>query len=300
MLVGLLLGALGVAGLINHGLPTRALRDLQPSDLTGVEVALGAAASIGALLALIGLALYVAVPGLDQSLARRNVDRPTTILACLAAVVVLGNFLPLPVIYLSLGADIPTELPVPALAAALVGSQAALMIVLIWRVVRPGAITWSDMGLTTEHLGRHLGQGAAGGMSIFVLAAMMAGLMQALGVQQTQVAQFRSIQGVPPTQFLGLWLLFAVVAPICEEAFFRGYAFTALRGRYGRFAAYAGSSLLFALVHLNLPALVPILVMALGLAFLYDRSRSIVPGIVAHGLNNAVALILVYARVGAS
>ena len=34
---------------------------------------------------------------------------------------------------------------------------------------------------------------------------------------------------------------------------------------------------------------------ALGLAFLYDRSGSVVPGIVAHGLNNAVALTLLYA-----
>jgi membrane protease YdiL (CAAX protease family) len=39
--------------------------------------------------------------------------------------------------------------------------------------------------------------------------------------------------------------------------------------------------------------------MALALAFLYDRTGSIVPGIVAHGLNNAVALVLVYSRVAA-
>jgi membrane protease YdiL (CAAX protease family) len=282
---------------VASGLPTRALRTLEAGAFSPTELGLALAATIGALIALVGLAMYVIVPGLDAELAKQDYDRPSAVLSMLAAVVVLGSVLPLPFFYPTAG-DAGT-LPAPALAAALVGSQAALMIVLIWRVVRPGAITWADMGLTTEHLGRRMGQGAVGGLVIFVLSVVIAWAMQRLGVEQTQVAQFRAIQGVAPTQFLGLWLLFAVVAPICEEAFFRGYVFTALRGRYGRPIAYIGSALVFAVVHLNLPAILPILVMALGLAFLYDRTRSVVPGIVAHGLNNAVALMLVYARVAA-
>ena len=59
----------------------------------------------------------------------------------------------------------------------------------------------------------------------------------------------------------------------------------------------AGSAVLFGAIHLNLAAIVPIVVMALGLAFLYDRSGSVVPGIVAHGFNNAVAITLLYAGV---
>ena len=284
----------GVGGLVASGLPTRTLRTLEPGAFAPSELGFALAAAIGAVVALVGLAMYVVVPGLDPELAKRHHDRPSAILSMLAATVVLGSVLPLPFFYPAAASGGP--LPAPALAAALVGSQAALMIVLIWRVVRPGAITWNDMGLTTDHLGRRMTQGAVGGLAIFVLSVLIAYAMQRLGVEQTQVSQFRGIAGVGPTQFLGLWLLFAVVAPICEEAFFRGYAFTALRGRYGRPIAYLGSALLFAVVHLNLPAILPILMMALGLAFLYDRTRSIVPGIVAHGLNNAVALMLVYGR----
>jgi membrane protease YdiL (CAAX protease family) len=291
---GAVVAAGGAAGLVASGLPTRALRTLEPGAFAPSELGFALAAALGALVALVGLAVYVVVPGLDPELARRDYDRPSTMLAMLAATVVLGSVLPLPFFYPAVAGG--GTLPAPALAAALVGSQAALMIVLIWRVVRPGALTWSDMGLTTEHLGRRMTQGAVGGLIIFVLSVVIAWAMQRLGVEQTQVAQFRGIQGVGPTQFLGLWLLFAVVAPICEEAFFRGYVFGALRGRYGRPVAYVGSALLFALVHLNLPAIVPILTMALVLGFLFDRTRSIVPGIVAHGLNNAVALTLVYGR----
>jgi membrane protease YdiL (CAAX protease family) len=294
---GAVVAAGGAASLVASGLPTRALRALDPGALAPSELGFALAAGLGALVALVGLALYVIVPGLDPELAARDYDRPSAILAMLAATVVLGSVLPLPFFYPTVAGG--GTLPASALAAALVGSQAALMIVLVWRVVRPGALTWNDMGLTTDHLDRRMSQGAVGGLIIFVLSVVIAWAMQRLGVEQTQVAQFRGIQGVGPAQFLGLWLLFAVVAPICEEAFFRGYVFGALRGRYGRPVAYVGSALLFALVHLNLPAILPILVMALALAFLYDRTGSIVPGIVAHGLNNAVALVLVYSRVAA-
>ena len=154
------------------------------------------------------------------------------------------------------------------------------------------------MGLTTAHLDRRMLQGAVGGILIFLCAGLTGILMRQIGVQQTQSQMFEGIRGAGPLQFLAFWLAASVVAPICEEAFFRGYVFTALRGRYGRLLAYPLSALLFAVIHFNLPALLPIVVMALGLAFLYDRSGSVVPGIVAHGLNNAVALLLMLLYAG--
>ncbi|HEY3107500.1 MAG TPA: CPBP family intramembrane glutamic endopeptidase, partial [Chloroflexota bacterium] len=220
-----------------------------------------------------------------------------TLLACLVGVFVLGNVLAVPVL---IGpaferAGRGGALPVTALVAAMLATQLSIMAVLIWRIVRPAVLTWEDMGLTIAHLDRRLLQGAVGGILIFIVAGATGLLMRQLGVQQTQAQMFEGVHGASPTQFLAFWLAAAVVAPICEETFFRGYIFTALRGRYGRLLAYPLSALLFAAIHFNLPALLPILVMALGLAFLYDRSGSVVPGIVAHGLNNSVALTLLYA-----
>jgi hypothetical protein len=256
----------------------------------------GALFAIGALLAIAGLCLYVVVPGLDARLARDSFDSPRVILACLAAVFVLGNVLTLPVVMAQPRGS--ATLSVPSLVVAMLATQFALMAVLVWRVVRPGALNWDEVGLNAEHLDRRLGQGLVGGFAIFVLAGLVGLAMRQLGIEQTQTKMFESVRSVAPSQFMGVWLAAAVVAPICEECFFRGYVFGALRGRYGRPIAYAGSALLFAAIHLNPAAIVPILVMALGLAFLYDRSRSVVPGIVAHGLNNAVALTLLYAGLG--
>jgi membrane protease YdiL (CAAX protease family) len=252
--------------------------------------------ALGALLSIAGLCLYVVVPGLDARLARASFDSPRVILGCVAAVFVLANVLTLPVVMSQpRGTGV---LSVPALVIAMLATQFALMAVLVWRVVRPGALTWDEIGLNLEHLERRLAQGVVGGFAIFVLAALVALAMRPLGIEQTQTKMFESVRSVPPSQFMGVWLAAAVVAPICEECFFRGYVFGALRGRFGRVAAYAGSAVLFAAIHLNPAAIVPILVMALGLAFLYDRSRSVVPGIIAHGLNNAVAITLLYAGLG--
>jgi membrane protease YdiL (CAAX protease family) len=62
----------------------------------------------------------------------------------------------------------------------------------------------------------------------------------------------------------------------------------------GPVKAYIISALLFAILHLNLPAFIPTFAIGLILAFLYHRSGSLVPSIVAHALNNGFALTALY------
>lgn len=253
------------------------------------------ATGTGVLLLLVGMALYVGVPGFDARLARRDYDRPRTILAALAAVFVLGNVLGAPALLLPgalEAAQSGRALPSASLVVAMLATQLALLVVLGWRIVRPGVITFEAMGLTLRNVERQLNLGLIGGVAIFCLAIVVGLLMRGLGVQQTQMQMFESLRQVPLGVFLIVLLVTAVLAPVAEESFFRGYIFTALRGRYGRPLAYVGSALLFAAIHFNLPALVPILLMAVGLTYLYDRSGSVVPGIIAHGINNGFALVI--------
>ncbi|MBI3848109.1 MAG: CPBP family intramembrane metalloprotease [Planctomycetes bacterium] len=96
---------------------------------------------------------------------------------------------------------------------------------------------------------------------------------------------------------IALVVLGAVVAPICEEAFFRGAV-------YGSFVA-AGrplvgawlSAIVFSSVHFDLPRLPALMIYGLVLAWLYDRQRSLVAPIVAHVVNNATAFALILAGV---
>jgi membrane protease YdiL (CAAX protease family) len=89
------------------------------------------------------------------------------------------------------------------------------------------------------------------------------------------------------------WLLMlagVVVAPLVEELFFRGFVFAGLRPRYGWPKAAAISSALFALLHLQPLAILPIFLLGYIFAFLYQRSRSLWPAILMHVLMNALAL----------
>ena len=88
-------------------------------------------------------------------------------------------------------------------------------------------------------------------------------------------------------------LLIAIAAPICEETCFRGFLFGGLRERLPRIAAALISALIFGGLHATtgISAVPPLIFFGFVLALLYERTGSIVPGILLHMLNNSVALL---------
>ncbi len=86
----------------------------------------------------------------------------------------------------------------------------------------------------------------------------------------------------------------AIVAPVVEEIFFRGFVYGGFRRRYGWLRAALFSSVLFALVHGEWTAFVPIFLLGMLFAYLYEHSGAIWAGIVLHVTNNALTLAVVY------
>ena len=84
-----------------------------------------------------------------------------------------------------------------------------------------------------------------------------------------------------------------IAAPISEEVCFRGMLFGGLRERLPRLAAALISALIFGGLHAltGLSAVPPLVAFGFVLALLYEKTGSIVPGILLHMLNNSVALI---------
>ena len=82
----------------------------------------------------------------------------------------------------------------------------------------------------------------------------------------------------------------AVVTPVAEEVFFRGFVFAGLAPRLGVGWAMVVSSAVFSLFHLDVGVLIPIFVTGLLLAWLYHRTGSLWPGMLAHGGQNALAV----------
>ena len=86
--------------------------------------------------------------------------------------------------------------------------------------------------------------------------------------------------------------LIAIAAPIAEEIFFRGMLFGGLRRRLSTFPAAAISALVFGALHATtgISAVPPLIIFGFVLALLYERTGSLVPGMLLHALNNALAL----------
>ena len=88
-------------------------------------------------------------------------------------------------------------------------------------------------------------------------------------------------------------LIAVVIAPVVEEALFRGILYPAIKQLGFPRLALWGSSALFAAVHFNVATFVPLLVFALLLVYLYETFENLLVPIVAHGLFNAVNFLLV-------
>jgi membrane protease YdiL (CAAX protease family)/uncharacterized RDD family membrane protein YckC len=86
--------------------------------------------------------------------------------------------------------------------------------------------------------------------------------------------------------------LIAVAAPVAEEIFFRGMLFGGLRRRLSTYPAAAISALVFGALHATtgISAVPPLIIFGFVLALLYERTGSLVPGMLLHALNNALAL----------
>ena len=88
-------------------------------------------------------------------------------------------------------------------------------------------------------------------------------------------------------------LLIVIAAPISEEICFRGMLYGGLRERFPMIVAALIAGLVFGALHAltGLSAVPPLIAFGLVLCLLYERTGSIVPGIVLHMLNNSVALL---------
>jgi len=90
--------------------------------------------------------------------------------------------------------------------------------------------------------------------------------------------------------YLGVFTV--IIGPVAEEFIFRGlfYPFLKQCGRPG--LAWFGVSFLFALVHWDAAAFVPLFLLALVLTWLYETTDNLFAPITAHALFNAANLVL--------
>jgi membrane protease YdiL (CAAX protease family) len=105
-------------------------------------------------------------------------------------------------------------------------------------------------------------------------------------------------QGLTPTHwesahagaFAANLVLFAVVAPFVEELTFRGLGQSLLMSFVGRWPSIVTVGFAFGLAHGLLEALLVLVPFGIALAYVRDRTDSVYPGMIVHGLFNGIAL----------
>lgn len=91
-----------------------------------------------------------------------------------------------------------------------------------------------------------------------------------------------------------LFLLGAVIGPIIEEIFFRGFAYPAIKKKTGIFFSIIITATFFAALHQNLFAFLPIFFLGAVLAYIYEKSDSLIPSITVHILHNSLMIMGIF------
>ena len=167
--------------------------------------------------------------------------------------------------------------------------------------LRAAGWSWKTIGLGSENLGQDIAWGI-GGYAAALPLVVVTGVISKLLTRYIPtpsnpvVPLFAESSGA--LERLVLILLVVVAAPFFEELLFRGVLYHSLRARWGAAMGIAAAAVLFGLVHPLPFNFLPIF--ALGSVFgilTYERA-SLLPGMIAHGLNNLAAFVLLSILVG--
>jgi membrane protease YdiL (CAAX protease family) len=175
-----------------------------------------------------------------------------------------------------------------------VGGLAA--IAWVWFISPPGR----QLGWRRDHLWRRVLAGVAAA-GVMVLPATMLGsaVQNLLGLPPEEhplVPVLATSTGWSAPLFLILGA--CAIIPALEETLFRGVLYGALRRHWSAWPAIVVSAVVFAAGHLSVVGFLPFLLVGMLLAWLYERSGSLLVSAAAHGAFNAfnVAMLVVLFR----
>jgi membrane protease YdiL (CAAX protease family) len=139
-----------------------------------------------------------------------------------------------------------------------------------------------------------LGLAVAGMVLVLVVAQLLEPLLHAA-----------KSQGLTPRAFPGgaqatigvvvAAVAFVVVAPFAEELFFRGMLFATLRGRLGARWTPVTTGVIFGALHGEPRAFISLALLGIVLGVMYERTGSVIPGMLLHAFNNGLAFAFAFA-----
>jgi len=195
----------------------------------------------------------------------------------------------------------PGSIPVPQVVVKVLGGNAIVLLTCGFVLALVGCVA----GRPLRHLGlreqkpiRRALLGLVGWLMVFPILFVVGLLVFVLGPRVGVRPEFQEVLreslGLPPAALAVVLVGAVVVAPVAEEILFRGFLYATLRRSFGPLAAIVLSSAIFSLLHSQLTAAPSLFVIGFLLAYLYERTRSLVAPMAAHAANNLYSLLVVY------
>jgi len=168
---------------------------------------------------------------------------------------------------------------------------------IVGRLRVPGA-TWRErlgwLGLRRTAVGPALVVIIVGVVAAIASSALYSWVITTLHLPlQTNTDVLLQQGHTQPFTTLGELAAAALVAPVCEEIFFRGFTFAGLLKGMSLLPAMLLSSAVFAVAHVDLGSLVPLFIIGLILAWARWRTDSLWPSIGIHIAYNTFAAVTV-------
>ena len=196
----------------------------------------------------------------------------------------------------------------PAIGQMIIGmlSVQGAALVLAWAFLRQQAVTWSGAFGLENNWRKAVLMGLALA-AIFLPVGLLLQQASSIIMQHLPHLQMKPEEQLPVQTLrlaaswqdrivLGVFTI--LLAPVAEELLFRGIMYPSIKqAGFPRVALWA-TSLCFAAIHKNLMVFVPLLLLALLLTYIYEKTDNLLAPITAHALFNAMNFVMLYIAQG--
>lgn len=179
----------------------------------------------------------------------------------------------------------------------LYGVQIVLMLGVVWffAIFRRKS-NLRDLGLRYYSIAKTIWYSFLSLLAIFFVSILYESLMNSLFGIEAPSSKIEILVGNRSISSNILLVVVAVIAPFSEEVFFRGFLYSAFKKSWGVNVALLLSSFLFAIVHLELYSFIPLIIIGWLLAYLFEKTKSLLMPIFLHGVYNLILILILLGR----
>lgn len=156
-----------------------------------------------------------------------------------------------------------------------------------------------DLGLSLKNFFKNIYYGLLGYISVIpvlvatlIITVLFLDLIKYRPTPQPILEIFLEEEKEGVLTYLSLFV--AVAGPVMEEIFFRGFLYNAIKKETGIKSAIFISAILFSFLHAHVIGFLPILILGVSLAYLYERTGSLIPSITVHVIHNLIMIFLIF------